>query len=139
MLAHQIMKMEGVLHLLNTKSRLQEATNLYSTGTRLTSHPTLNSPSLWTFMLILILILSLRPTDAYTYSYFDCSQPAHLETFDRLALCQQTPADSAPDQNLMETWLLLQQATSHEVNGTSCEGRRSEFQGYCGVWGLGSS
>jgi len=72
-------------------------------------------------MLVLILILSWKPTHAYTYSYFDCSQPAHLETFDRLALCQQTPAKTVPDQNPMETWMLLQQATSHEVNGTSCE------------------
>ena len=132
-LANQIIKMEGVLHLLNTKSRFQEEHNLASTGRRTTSCPDLGLPSLWTLMLFLILILSLKPTNAYTYSYFDCSQPAHLETFDRLALCQQTPANTVPDQNPMETWLLLQQATSHEVNGTSCKVRRSEFQGYCGA------
>ena len=134
-LANQIIKMEGVLHLLNTKSRFQEDHNLASTARRTSSQPDHNLPSLWTLMLFLILILSWKPTHAYTYSYFDCSQPAHLETFDRLALCQQSPAKTVPDQNPMETWMLLQQATSHEVNGTSCEVRRSEFQGYCGVWG----
>ena len=90
-LAHQIIKLEGTLHLLDAKTRFNEEHNPHSTGTRLNSHPTLDSPCLWTLLMLLILIMSLRPTHAYTYSYFDCSQPAHLETFDRLTLCQQTP------------------------------------------------
>jgi hypothetical protein len=107
-LAHQIIKLEGTLHLLNAKTRFNEEHNPHSTGTRLNSHPTLDSPCLWTLLMLLILIMSLRPTHAYTYSYFDCSQPAHLETFDRLTLCQQTPTDTTPGHDPIETWLLLQ-------------------------------
>ena len=134
-LAAQIMKLEGTLHLLNAKTRFHQSQAVRSTGHRPRLGPSLDLHYLYTLLMLLVLVLSLRPTHAYTYSYFDCSQPSHLETFDRLALCQQAQAESILGSRPAETWLLLQKAPSHEVNGTSCEVRRSEFQGFCGVWG----
>ena len=85
--------------------------------------------------MILLLLLSLRSTSAYTYNYYDCSQPSHIKVFDRLALCQQPPADDLNTPSPLEGWQILQESASHEINGTSCEVRRSTFQGFCGVWG----
>ena len=78
-LAHQIIKLESTLHLLDAKTRFNEEHTMHSTGTRTTPCPNLDPPYLWTLLMLLVLIMSLRPTHAYTYSYFDCSQPAHFD------------------------------------------------------------
>lgn len=135
-LARQIMTLESTLHLLNSKSKHLEQQAAPSSGPRVSpGWVPPSSPSLWSLFTFLLFALLLKPSMAYEYAYYDCSQPAHLETFDRLALCQQTPTSTIPAQATPETWWLLQEAPSHELNGTSCEVRRSEFQGFCGVWG----
>ena len=128
LLAHQIIKLEGTLHLLEAKSRFNRKLAARSACPQ-------QNPGLWNLLMILLLFLSLRSTNAYTYTYYDCSQPSHLKVFDRLALCQQPPADDLNTHSPLEGWLILQEAASHEINGTSCEVRRSTFQGFCGVWG----
>ena len=86
------------------------------------------------YSVIGILLLGLpNLTEAYSYPYHDCAKPSNLETFDRSSLCA-TPANPltlAPEA----TWQLLQVSRSVEIDGYSCDVRKSLFQGYCGVWG----
>jgi hypothetical protein len=82
----QIWNMEAMLHLLNSKSKKNHRPRSSASACWIV---TLNQTTCFT-MIGMLLIGLPNPAAAYSYPYYDCSNPSNLQTYDRSSLLQHT-------------------------------------------------
>ena len=81
-------------------------------------------------MMVLVVLVYNRHTEAYTMDYFDCNKPQQMTEYDLRTYCMNEVSTSVETTK----YHVLQKRKNIKMSGYSCQMIRSTFTMHCGMF-----